>query len=190
MARPTPIAIQETFRRPEPEARCCEFPGCPDDGIYPAPQARDRLNDYYWFCLEHVRAYNAAWNYYAGMSEQEVEHHRRNDTVWQRPSWPFGGPSCKRERQIEAALRQQFTGIFDDGPRSCRPTKPQGEQEQALAVLDLEANADAIQIKARYIKLVKQLHPDANGANGGNPEAEERLKVVNLAYTTLKNGTL
>jgi len=44
-----------------------------------------------------------------------------------------------------------------------------------------------VQIKARYIKLVKQLHPDANG---GNPEAEERLKTVNLAYTTLKNGSL
>ena len=42
------------------------------------------------------------------------------------------------------------------------------------------------EIKARYIKLVKQLHPDANG---GNPEAEERLKSVNLAYTTLKNGS-
>ncbi|MDX1575063.1 MAG: hypothetical protein R3285_02645, partial [Kiloniellales bacterium] len=61
MARATPIAIQEPFRRPDPETRCCEFPGCRDDGIYPAPQARDRLNDYYWFCLDHVRAYNAAW---------------------------------------------------------------------------------------------------------------------------------
>jgi len=187
MARATPNAIQEPFRQPAPEVRGCEFPDCPDDGIYPAPQARHRLNDYYWFCLEHVRAYNAAWNYYAGMSEAEVEYHRRKDTVWQRPSWPFSGPSSKHERQIEDALRKEFTGVFDDGPRSCRPTKPQSEQEQALAVLDLEVDADAIQIKARYIKLVKQLHPDANG---GNPEAEERLKTVNLAYTTLKNGSL
>ena len=187
MARQTPNAIQEPFRRPDPDTRCCEFPGCRDDGIYPAPQARDRLNDYYWFCLEHVRAYNAAWNYYAGMSEEEVEHHRRTDTVWQRPSWPFGGPSAKHERQIEDELRREFAGIFDDGPKPCRPAKPQSEHERALAVLDLEADADAIQIKARYIKLVKQLHPDANG---GNPEAEERLKVVNLAYTTLKNGSV
>lgn len=186
MARPTPNAIQEPFQRPDPEIRRCEFPGCPDSGIYPAPQARDRLHDYYWFCLDHVRAYNAAWNYYAGMSETEVEYHRRNDTVWQRPSWPFGGPSRKRERQIEDALRQEFTGVFDDGPRPCRPAKPKSEHEQALAALDLEAGADAVQIKARYIKLVKQLHPDANG---GNPEAEERLKTVNLAYTTLKNGS-
>ena len=52
-------------------------------------------------------------------------------------------------------------------------------------VLDLDVDADAVQIKSRYIKLVKQLHPDANG---GNPEAEERLKTVNHAYTTLKNG--
>jgi hypothetical protein len=186
MARQTPNAIQEPFRQPDPEARRCEFPGCPDNGIFPAPQARDRLNDYYWFCLEHVRSYNAAWNYYAGMSEDEVEHHRRTDTVWQRPSWPFGGPSSKHERQIEDALRKEFTGVFDDGPRPCRPTRPQSEQEKALAVLDLDVDADAVQIKSRYIKLVKQLHPDANG---GNPEAEERLKVVNHAYTALKNGS-
>lgn len=186
MARQTPNAIQEPFRRPDPDSRYCEVSGCREDGAYPAPQARDRLNDYYWFCLEHVRAYNAAWNYYAGMSEAEVEHHRRTDTVWQRPSWPFGGPSAKHERQIEDELRKEFAGVFDDGPRPCHPAKPQSEHEQALAVLDLDVDADAIQIKARYIKLVKKLHPDANG---GNLEAEERLKVVNLAYTTLKNGS-
>lgn len=185
MARQTPSAIQAPFLRPDPETRCCEFPGCRDDGIYPAPQARDRLHDYYWFCLEHVRAYNAAWNYYAGMSEAEVEHHRRTDTVWQRPSWPFGGPSYKHEQRIEDALRQEFAGIFDDGPHPSRPPRPPSEEEQALAVLELEAGADAVQIKARYIELVKKLHPDANG---GDLEAEERLKAVNLAYTALKNG--
>lgn len=187
MARQTPNAIQEPFRRPDPDARCCEFPGCREDGAYRAPQARDRLNDYYWFCLEHVRLYNAAWNYYAGMSEEEVERHRRNDTVWQRPTWPFGGPSAKHERKIEDELRREFADIFEDGPRPCPPAKPASEYEQALAVLDLDADADAVQIKARYIKLVKALHPDANG---GDPEAEERLKAVNLAYTTLKNGAV
>ena len=186
MARSTPNAIQEPFRRPDPEVRGCQVPGCPDDGLYPAPKARDRLNDYYWFCLEHVRVYNAAWNYYAGMSEEEVEAHRRKDTVWQRPSWPFGGPTKKAEQRIEDELRREFGDIFDEGPRAGPPAKPPSEHEQALAVLDLEAHAHARQIKARYIKLVKLLHPDANG---GNPEAEERLKAVNLAYTTLKNGS-
>ena len=37
----------------------------------------------------------------------------------------------------------------------------------------------------RYIELVKRLHPDANG---GDKTAEDRLKLVNQAYTTLKTG--
>ncbi|MFO1060844.1 MAG: DnaJ domain-containing protein, partial [Dongiaceae bacterium] len=39
----------------------------------------------------------------------------------------------------------------------------------------------------RYKSLVKRLHPDANG---GDKAAEERLKHINLAYSTLKNSTL
>ena len=39
------------------------------------------------------------------------------------------------------------------------------------------------QIKARYKELVKLHHPDAHG---GDKEAEEKLKVINLAYATLK----
>ena len=40
-------------------------------------------------------------------------------------------------------------------------------------------------VKARYIELVKRFHPDTNG---GDKTAEERLKLINEAYTTLKNG--
>ena len=65
-------------------------PGCAEDGLHRAPVARDRLSEYYWFCTEHVRRYNLAWDFFAGMNEQEIEYQRRFDTVWQRPSWPFG----------------------------------------------------------------------------------------------------
>ena len=39
------------------------------------------------------------------------------------------------------------------------------------------------ELKARYKQLVKKHHPDANG---GDKQAEERLKIINEAYTTLK----
>jgi curved DNA-binding protein CbpA len=54
----------------------------------------------------------------------------------------------------------------------------------ALAELALAPNATTAEIKKRYKTLAKQLHPDANG---GDKSAEERLKVINLAYSTLKN---
>jgi len=43
------------------------------------------------------------------------------------------------------------------------------------------------EVKARYKELVKRHHPDTNG---GDKEAEERLKLINQAYTTLKNTML
>jgi hypothetical protein len=47
------------------------------------------MTQYRWFCLQHVREYNAAWNYYAGMSDDEVEADIRRDPGWPRPSWPL-----------------------------------------------------------------------------------------------------
>src|ERR1044071_7400446 len=75
---------------PEPPIRPCDHPGCENGGDFRAPRSRLELQSYRWFCLDHVRAYNLAWNYYAGMSETEVEAEIRRDTVWQRPSWKLG----------------------------------------------------------------------------------------------------
>jgi hypothetical protein len=54
---------------PDPPVRLCDHPGCEAGGDYRAPRSRLELNHYYWFCLDHVRGYNAAWNYYAGMND-------------------------------------------------------------------------------------------------------------------------
>src|ERR1700693_1150757 len=79
---------------PLPPSRLCDHPGCECGGDFRAPRSRLELDRYYWFCLEHVRAYNVAWNYYRGMSEPEIEAEIRRDTVWQRPSWKLGGRHC------------------------------------------------------------------------------------------------
>ena len=71
--------------------RLCDHPGCASGGEYRAPRSRFALDTFFWFCLDHVRLFNAQWNYYAGMSAREIEAEIRNDTVWQRPTWPLGG---------------------------------------------------------------------------------------------------
>ncbi len=55
---------------PDPAApgRTCDMPGCGAQGEYRAPKSRQNLHEYWWFCLEHVRAYNGSWDYYKGMS--------------------------------------------------------------------------------------------------------------------------
>lgn len=172
-----------------PPTRLCDHPGCEAGGDFRAPRSRIELDRYYWFCLDHVRAYNAAWNYYAGMSEREIEAEIRRDTVWQRPSWKLGqrhGPA------YEARLRDPFF-LYDAKPgnRQRRAGSPGADasarvasaREQALAVFDIDAPFTQTSLKARYKVLVKLHHPDAHG---GDKEAEEKLKIINQAYTTLK----
>ena len=191
MRRPVPAEINAPFEREdENEAeRHCQAPGCPEQGVHRAPVARDRLNQYYWFCRDHVRQYNLAWDYFAGMNEQQIEYHRRFDTVWQRPSWPFGqfGERAARNPGGGAGYRiHDGYGFFSEGPDGARngsAEAPLTEEQKALALLDLEEPVSFEDVKARYVALVKQLHPDATG---NDPEAEERLKIVNQAYGALK----
>ena len=169
------------YEQAEREAvRRCDCPGCLEEGQYRAPVSRDCLDSFYWFCLEHVRAYNLAWNYYSGMSEVEIEMHRRKDAVWGRPSWPFGGGQAW---QGEATFQDDF-GLFGGDP-GANPAKRRAmtDREKALETLGLDFDATFIEAKRRYKDLVKQLHPDANG---GDSDAEERLKGVNQAYAVLK----
>ncbi|TMJ62637.1 MAG: molecular chaperone DnaJ, partial [Alphaproteobacteria bacterium] len=56
-------------------------------------------------------------------------------------------------------------------------------REQALAVFEIEPPFTLVRLKARYKVLVKLHHPDAHG---GDKAAEEKLKIINQAYATLK----
>ncbi|MCH9013427.1 MAG: J domain-containing protein [Proteobacteria bacterium] len=182
MRRPVPADINAPFERALEYVRRCHHPGCPEPGAHRAPVARDRLNEYYWFCLEHVREYNLAWDFFAGMSEAEIEHQRRADTVWQRPSWPFGQFGQRAGRGTGYRIHDGF-GFYSEDTQSTGRPRPQSEAQKALALLDLKEPVTFGDVKSRYITLVKQLHPDANG---GDVEAEERLKIVNQAYAALK----
>lgn len=165
--------------------RLCEWPGCDLGGEFRAPKSRTELNEFRYFCLDHVREYNRSWNYYEGMSQAEVEKEIRKDTVGRRPTWPFGTRSAAF-RFVRGQFGDSF-GLFEDeetqtepgGPRQWAPGSP---EETALAVLDMAAPVTAEDVKTRYKKLVKRYHPDANG---GDKMAEERFKQINEAYHTI-----
>ena len=169
----------------------CHYPDCEANGEYPAPRSRGELNSYLWFCLDHVRAYNAAWNYFAGMNDEDVEAQIRKDAVWERPTWPFGGQARNGHLKDDGAFRDPF-GFFsgpdykDDCARTAdhRLLRRGSAEEKALSVLDIELPLTPERLKARYKELVKLHHPDANG---GDKASEERLKRINEAYATLKS---
>jgi DnaJ-domain-containing protein 1 len=138
------------------------------------------LREFHWFCLEHVRAYNASWDYYKGMSEPEIEAERRADSSWQRPSWPLGhGKEARLEEAIKAELH---AFAFGTRPQPASPDTPP-ELREALSVLGLLWPVTMAEAKAKYKMLAKRHHPDANN---GDKRSEERLKTINLAYAELR----
>jgi hypothetical protein len=172
---------------PDPDApgRACDLPGCEALGEYRAPKSRRTLRDYWWFCLEHVRAYNAAWDYCKGMTPGEIEAQLRADTGWQRPTWPLGrlgGVYFDEEQLLRDPLEGLATGGHRDGPRERRQVP--AELREPLSTLGLAWPTTLEAVKARYKELAKQHHPDANG---GDRDAEERLKSINIAYAALRS---
>ena len=174
---------------PDPSApgRTCDAPGCGQAGEYRAPKSRMTLNDYHWFCLEHVRAYNASWDFYKGMSPGEIEAQVRADTGWQRPTWPLGrmGAHVAEEDIIHDPLHVLGAGRARRPAAPARDAHPKPrELNEPLQTLGLGWPVSLDEVKTRYKELAKRHHPDANGGDRG---AEERLKVINLAYAALRS---
>jgi len=174
-----------------PDTHFCQWPGCQVIGEHRAPHSRQQLDKDRWFCLDHIRQYNRSWNYYDGMSDEEVETDVRRDTTWNRPSWPLGAE--KNFKNNGEGIRIDDFGAFGDpgDPKADenvaeeafqnRP-KPSSPAGLALAVFDLKSPVSLAEIKDRYKALVKRHHPDANGGDKG---AEEKFKQISQAYQTL-----
>ena len=207
--------------RPAGSPRSCDRPDCKGEGVYRAPKSRDSLNNHMWLCLDHIREFNKSWDYFAGMSTDEIEAHVRRDIVGWRPTWPLGRLSAQQAAAEERTTRNgpkgsgtrgtqgarakaaddpfakahdPFGFFHENGPaagvggRKARGKPGNGaspEQNKALRTMGLQFPYSLIELKSRYKELAKRLHPDANG---GDKAAEERLKLVNQAYATLKNS--
>ncbi len=221
--------ISQIQEAPVEGSRGCAFPACAAEGSYRAPRSRHELDQHIWLCLDHIREYNRSWDYFAGMSQQEIEAHVERDIIGWRPTWPLGRLSANTP---EAAKRDQYGaggadgtqhgqrgsgprwsgakpggdpfahvrddfGLFGEAARRARGDRAEAgagfqrryrardDEIQALDTLGLTHPLSLATLKARYKELVKRFHPDANG---GDKAAEERLKLVNQAYATLKNS--
>ncbi len=173
---------------PASPGRGCDVPGCLHVGEYRAPKSREALRDYFWFCLDHVRSYNAAWDYYRGMSPGQIEAHMRDDTSWQRPTWPLGrlGGGVAEEDFVHDRLDILGAAGMRQGRHANghSPAAPPADLRQPLNTLGLTWPVSLDEVKTRYKELAKSHHPDANG---GDRAAEERFKTINLAYAQVRS---
>ena len=174
--------------------RPCDAPGCPEPGEFRAPGPRlpgfDGPGDYRWYCLDHVRQFNAGYNWFAGMSPDEILIAQHPVHGWERQTRAFSATAG-----IDAAPRW---ADFDDPleaigarARAHHPVQ-RGDgrmvspaERRALAALGLPLDADRRALRMRYADLVRALHPDRNG---GDRSHEARLQTVVEAYQLLRKA--
>jgi curved DNA-binding protein CbpA len=143
---------------------------------------RLREGQYFCFCLDHVREYNATYNYFNGMSDEAVLRYQKDALTGHRPTWKMG---ANRQDEYAPGMSDSFYSRGDNRPAQHAPKSPKHGvvARKALHVLGLDDEAAAPEIKARYKDLVKRLHPDANSGDRSN---EERLREIINAYNTLR----
>jgi hypothetical protein len=184
--------------KPAPAEVTCDWEGCEEPGEFKAPKGARSDGQYHNFCIEHVRHYNKAFNYFAGMSPDELDEAlHAPPKAESRSTFATGNPQAARS----AAGRGTGSGQLGDKhgdpfgvfaryryQQSKRPAtervKPLNEPDRrALETLGIMGQPKSDDIKAAYKALVKKHHPDVNG---GDASSEERLRTVIAAYSHLK----
>lgn len=200
MARSAPRKDRPNSRfhgRVEAKGRVCAEPGCDAPGEFRAPMgaaslAGDGPPAYRFLCLDHVREFNAGYNFFTGMSPDEIHDAQRPYAGWERETRAFSanGGADRPPRWADFAdpldaigarfkTRVQEERQRDDG-------KPlSGPDQGALRVLGLDTNADRRALRQRYSELVRKFHPDRNG---GDRSHEAALQAVIEAYQQLKRS--
>ena len=186
-------AAAETAQ-PKPGERLCDHPGCRQAGVARAPKSPDLLEEHYWFCQPHAAEYNRGWNFFAGLSDDQIRARQAEDqTTGGRPTWSFKAGRGSRESAAAASrgfFRDAF-GIFGRGQEKAERAAHERQlgklERNALADLDLDSTADGPRIRRRYTELLKRCHPDANG---GDRSTEHKLQRVIKAFRTLQKAKL
>lgn len=176
----------------ETSTRQCEHPGCTEAGQYRAPRSPDVLDDYLWFCKDHVREYNLKWNFFSGATEEEMEAQMDKDRVWERETKPFGKKSEEQRAWARLGVDDPHQVLGENATRNPGKGTPGGStrrlpptERKALEILDAKDHWSKAEIRKQYKSLVKDLHPDMNG---GNRSDEDRLQEVVWAWDQIKDS--
>ena len=167
----------------------CAIPGCRNDGEYKAtvqPANFDGPGVYRLLCLDHVREHNSRYNYFTGMSPDEIAEAQGPLGGWERPSRryrPIGSdptPAWSDFADPLDAIAASFRNA-DRGP----PARFSPNERRALGALGLGEDADLHSVRQKYSQLVRRFHPDRNG---GDRSQEKKLGEVIDAWQTLKKA--
>ena len=172
----------------ETSTRVCEHEGCELPGKFRAPRAPDVLDEFKWFCQEHVREYNLKWNFFSNTTEAEINAQMSKDKVWERETRSFTDPEAQAwarlgiedPHQVLGENATKNPGKAKSGTRRLPPT-----ERRAVEILDVTDISTKADIRKAYKALIKVLHPDMNG---GDRSQEEQLQEVVWAWDQIKDS--
>jgi len=176
------------------QQHACAYPGCEEAGEFRAPPGGGRRanfdgpGDWQWLCLDHVRQFNDRYNYFAGMSTEEIEAAQTPYAGWERETRAFAAAGSPPPRWVDFtdpldAIGARFRGATDTRARN-DGRELSATDRKHLKVLGLGTDADRRSLRQRYLDLVRRYHPDKNG---GDRSHEKALQAVIDAYTQLKS---
>ena len=162
----------------------CEWKNCNENGKFKAPLEKDNSKNYKWLCEKHIKLFNKNWNYFEGMSQQEIENFVKSDLTWHRPTQKFGSSDNFFNILWNNALSDKFN-LFKEEKifNNLKDRKLSEKDKDAFKIMELKFDADWSSIQKKFKTLVKKFHPDRNS---GNKQFEDKLKKVTLAYSHLK----
>lgn len=186
--------------RVQGKGRPCDWPDCPNEGEFRAPGARapgfDGPGTYRWFCLDHIRVFNAGYDYFEGMSPEEIWQAQSPIHGWASETRAFrptagvdDAPSWADFTDPLEAINARARG-FSRAQQAAQAQRADGrvltpDERKALGVLDLPLDADRRALRVRYSDLVRRFHPDRNG---GDRTHEGKLQQVIEAYQLLRKA--
>ena len=174
----------------ETSTRACEHPGCAEKGLYRAPRSPDHLDEYLWFCKDHVREYNLKWNFFNGQTEEEFDEQLSKDKVWGRDTKPWRSEEQRAWARLGVDDPHQVLG--NNATRNPGKSETGGTtrrlpptERRAIEILDARDHWTKAEIRKAYKALIKVLHPDMNGGDRGH---EEQLSEVVWAWDQIKDS--
>lgn len=172
-------------------ARSCDQPGCTEPGEYRAPvrdyQPNASGDNWRYLCLEHVRAFNAGYNYFDGMDEERIYEEQHPLHGWSaRTTWADGRSPPPRWADFSDPLDAIGARFRTRAPRQAPDGSPLSDADaKALKILGLDEKADRKSIRRAYSAQLRRFHPDRNG---GDRSHEAKLQKVVEAYQRLKKS--
>ena len=163
----------------------CDWNNCKELGEYKAPVERDNSKKFRMLCLKHVKEFNKNWNYFSGMNDSQIMNFLKSDMTWHKPTQSFSSSDNFFKVLWNNTLKDEFDSkkIKSDF-NHMRQFKFDNKDIKAFEILGLSVGMKWIKIQKKFKTLVKKFHPDMNL---GNKKYEEKLKLITLAYTQLKN---